>query len=134
MKVEFLISGILFSVLLFYIASANAEVIYSENYDGITSRLNCSDGGLSNPPRTAQGAQTDWGWWAGSACKTDTVGGITHYDGEITTRGRNGGQCLTLWRRYCSDALYISYTGGEISATVEQLGYPTESTHSIHWM
>lgn len=72
-----------------------SAVIFSENYDSISSSWNCSD---SLPS----------GWTAAANCPgSSSYGGITHYAGEITTGGRSGNS-LKLWRR---NGIWVDYHG-----------------------
>jgi len=110
---------------------AMAEVIFSENYNGITSNLHPSGTyPNNNPPTTANGAQMDWTAWAGwGETETDTYMGVTHYQGEITNRGHNGGKTLTLWRRRWDQAIQLQYTGAQATAQYTLYGGSNSITY-----
>ncbi|KKP58622.1 MAG: hypothetical protein UR60_C0003G0011 [Candidatus Moranbacteria bacterium GW2011_GWF2_34_56] len=78
----------LFGVLIFP-GIASATVLFQDNFDNCTS--NCNSTNLS-PPNSASWDQ----WFIGGPV---SVGGVSHYAGEITSPGRNGiGKSLKVWR------------------------------------
>ncbi len=75
-----------FAVMIMCISSVSsfAQVIFSENYDSIASGWNCSKATPSN-------------WSNGSACTSRSIGGVSHYGGEISSGGRSGNS-LKQWK------------------------------------
>ena len=89
-----------FILLIILYSPANAQIIFSENYDSIGD-INCND------------AVPD-GWVAWNGCPTDTYQGITHYSGEISSPGRGEvGKSLKLWRH---NGLFATDYSGYLSS------------------
>jgi hypothetical protein len=82
-------------VLAFLVIAGNASaaVIFSDDFDSCTVGCNAIEIGL--PPNSPDvGA---WGQWYG--VDSDTIGGVTHYAGEISSPGRGGtGKSFKMWR------------------------------------
>lgn len=92
---------ILFVVLVFP-RSASATILFQDNFDNCTS--NCSSSTIS-PPNSAS-----WDQWFGGG--PVTVGGVSHYAGEISSPGRNGtGKSLKVWRNGTAYGYNGQYTG-----------------------
>ena len=74
--------------------------IFSDNFDSCT--VNCNATTIS-PPNSA-----GWSQWA-TGYVSDTIGGVQHYSGEITSPGRGGsGKSLKMWR---AAGVFGDYTG-----------------------
>jgi len=80
---------LLAGVVLLVPSFASAAVIFQDNFDTCTQ--NCNSGGTT-PPNS-----TSWDqWFSGGPV---SVGGVSHYAGEISSPGRNGsGKSLKVWR------------------------------------
>jgi len=101
-------------LLLLLPLSVNAEVLWQENYDGITERKTASISSVAAPQKI-HGAQMDWLAWVG-ILTTDTYDEETHPTGEIAGPGRGGaGQCLRIWKRNGIWKDYHGYMNYELS-------------------
>lgn len=109
-----MIRWILVALLLLLPLSVNAEVLWQENYDGITERKTASISSVAAPQKI-HGAQMDWLAWV-EILTTDTYDGETHPTGEIAGPGRGGaGQCLRIWKRNGIWTDYHGYMNYELS-------------------
>ena len=89
------------------------ETIFSDNFDSCSTNCTVNAGGT--PPNSA-----GWASWHQGGI-SETVGGVTHYSGEITSPGYGGvGKSLKMWR---ADGVFGDYTG-----TLRWEGY-TGQTH-----
>ena len=78
---------------------ASAAVIFQDNFDSCTQ--NCTSASSAGPSGWAS-----WYQWDGYQA---TVGGVTHYSGEISSPGRGGGgKSLKTWR---AGQYWENYTG-----------------------
>jgi len=88
---------ILVFALLALNLTASAAVIFQDNFDNCSQ--NCNSAALSAP--------TGWTQWYGPG--SSTIGGVTHYAGEITAPGRSGsGKSFKIWR---NGASWSDYNG-----------------------
>ena len=79
--------------------TAHAAVIFQDNFDNCTQ--NCT-----SAQSTAPSGWGNWYQWDGYQA---TVGGVTHYSGEISSPGRGGGgKSLKTWR---AGQYWENYTG-----------------------
>ena len=94
----------LFLLALFLIVPelTSATVIFQDNFDNCTS--NCTSAQSTGP--------SGWGQWYQWDGYQATVGGVTHYSGEISSPGRGGGgKSLKTWR---AGQYWENYTGSLI--------------------
>lgn len=93
--------------IIFFITNSHATIFYQDNFDSCT--VNCIPVSTIAPPNSGNGM---WMQWMGPG-QSATVGGVTHYSGEITSPGRgSSGKSLKLWR---SGSYFDGYTGSLVS-------------------
>jgi len=100
LQVRWVFILVLFALL--FSKSAYAGIIFQDNFDSCTQ--NCVSSSLSAPP--------GWAQWYGPT--SATIGGVTHYAGEITSPGRGEkGKSFKTWRNGSSWENYngvLAYT------------------------
>jgi len=102
MRKSLLILSLAAAFLFLNSQMAMAEVIFSENYDSITSWT------CDQPPPP--------GWESKSWCTQETFNGITKWCGEISPGGRTGSS-LKLWRHNDGTKEYCGYLGRYLTSS-----------------
>jgi len=100
-------------LILFFTTSTNAAVIFSGNYD-CSSEFNNWNCSMNIPSCTLVTGK--------AACSLDTVGGITHYCGEVSPGGRTGNS-LKLWRHNDGQTDYCGYLNKALTEQEFNQGY-----------
>jgi hypothetical protein len=95
----------------------HATIIFQNNFD--------------SSPDTHTGSSIPSGWdeWYASGGTQATVGGVTHWSGEISSPGRGGGKSLKMWR---SGTFFEDYTGALAAGTTTHFN-PTTNDIYIRW-
>lgn len=99
-------------------AVGSAAVIFENNFDG--------------SPDTHTGSTVPPGWedWYQSGGVQGTIGGVTHYSGEISAPGRGvAGKSLKMWR---GENFFEDYTGALYAGLTENWN-PSSQDFYIRW-
>lgn len=93
-------------------------VIFQNNFDSSPDTYT----GSTVPP--------GWDWWNEGGGTQGTVGGVTHWSGEISSPGRGGsGKSLKMWR---AGTLFEDYTGA-LPAGMNTNFNPTSNNFYVRW-